>query len=241
MNRQKKLVRIRAVYTLLLSAYMPMLHGATCSNSAATFFNANPTDIPHTSDHSRYLKHPKNKIARGCLVNIKTINPHILVDLRYAGTNNFTGKKIYRTALCYLKKATALKLDAVQKELEKQGLGLKIWDGYRSPATQKNFWRLVADPRYVAPPAQGSRHTRGCSVDVTLVTSAGNELPMPTDFDDFSEKAHQKFMQLPAATINNRNLLTQVMKKHGFIQATHEWWHFDDSDWKNCPLLNVNI
>ncbi len=240
MNKQKFL-RTHAVYTLLLSACIPMIHGSACTSSANTFFNANPTSIPHTTTPIKHKKHLQNKIARAGLVNVKTINPNILVDLRYAGSNNFTGKKIYRTNVCYLKKTTALKLAAVQKELEKKGLGLKIWDGYRSPATQKNFWRLVPDPRYVAPPAQGSRHTRGCSVDVTLVTSAGNELPMPTDFDDFSEKAHQNFMQLPAATINNRELLTQVMKKNGFIPATYEWWHFDDSDWKSYPLLNVNI
>lgn len=230
-----------AACALLLSMCIPMIHGSACTSSAATFFNASPTSIPHTTAPIKHKKHPQNKIARAGLVTIKSVNPHILVDLRYAGSNNFTGKKIYRTNVCYLKKTTALKLDAVQKELEKQGLGLKIWDGYRSPATQKKFWRLVPDPRYVAPPAQGSRHTRGCSVDVTLITSAGNELPMPTDFDDFSEKAHQNYLQLPAATINNRELLKQVMIKHGFTPATHEWWHFDDSNWKNCPLLNVNI
>ena len=164
-----------------------------------------------------------------------------MVELRYASNNNFTGKKIYKTNTCYLKKATALKLNSVQKELELQGLGLKIWDGYRPPAAQKKLWKLVPDPRYVAPPEKGSRHTRGCSVDVTLVTSSGKELAMPTAFDDFSEKAQSNYQALPADVIKNRELLKKLMIKYGFMPVASEWWHFDDADWKTCPLLNISI
>ncbi|MDZ4125866.1 MAG: M15 family metallopeptidase, partial [Hydrogenophaga sp.] len=131
------------VHRLLLSACTAIsLQVSGCTSSAVTFFNARPISAPRTSE-SMWRKKKHTRFAQADLVNIQKINPRIIVELRYASKNNFTGKKIYQTNTCYLKKATALKLDCVQKELETQGLGLKIWDGYRPPEAQKKLWELV--------------------------------------------------------------------------------------------------
>ncbi len=170
------------------------------------------------------------------LVDITTVNARIRLDIRYATANNFTHQKVYDEARCLLREGTARKLSAIQRELERTGLGLKVFDCYRPLAVQRKFWAILPDERYVADPAKGSRHNRGAAVDLTLVTAAGDELAMPTGYDDFSEKAHRDYQALPPAAIRNRALLERVMKKHGFIPMPTEWWHFDDADWRKYPI-----
>jgi D-alanyl-D-alanine dipeptidase len=169
-------------------------------------------------------------------VDIAALNPHIRLDIRYATTNNFTHRRVYEVARCMLREGTARKLDAVQRDLERMGLGLKVFDCYRPLSVQRKFWAILPDERYVADPAQGSRHNRGAAVDLTLVTSDGHELRMPTGFDDFTEKAHRDFQALPPEAIRNRTLLERVMKKRGFVPLPTEWWHFDDLDWRKYPI-----
>jgi D-alanyl-D-alanine dipeptidase len=170
------------------------------------------------------------------LVDVHRLNPRIVLDIRYATTNNFTHRKVYRRAECFLQPETARKLDAVQKELEQQGLGLKVFDCYRPLAAQKKFWALVPDERYVANPAKGSRHNRGAAVDLTLVRAGGAEIPMPTGYDDFTTRAHRDFQDLPPDALANRALLEGVMARHGFLPLPTEWWHFDDTEWQRYPV-----
>jgi D-alanyl-D-alanine dipeptidase len=174
---------------------------------------------------------------RSTIVNIQSVNPHVVLDIRYATTNNFTGKKVYDSANCLLRASTARKLSDAQRELEQSGLGLKVYDCYRPLAVQRKFWSLVPDERYVANPAKGSRHNRGAAVDLTLVDRNGQELPMPTAFDDFTDKAHRNYTQLPPEALKNRALLEQVMTRHGFVGLPTEWWHFDDADWPSYPII----
>jgi len=98
---------------------------------------------------------------------------------------------------------------------------------------------LVPDERYVSDPRKGGRHTRGTAVDLTLVTKDGQELPMPSAFDDFSEKAHRNYMGATPEEIGNRELLQTVMEKHGFIGLPTEWWHFDLVGWENYPPIDI--
>ncbi|MCX7762433.1 MAG: M15 family metallopeptidase [Candidatus Kryptonium sp.] len=175
------------------------------------------------------------------LVDIQKINPRIVVEIKYATDDNFTGRKLYTVSRCFLRKFVALKLDSVQRELEKFGLGLKVWDCYRPLSVQKILWSIVPDERYVANPAKGSRHNRGCAVDLTLVDSSGKELPMPTKYDDFSEKAHRDYYNLPDTVIKNRKLLEDVMKKYGFIPLPTEWWHFDSEGWERFSILDIPL
>lgn len=175
------------------------------------------------------------------LVEIQKVNPTILIDLKYATPDNFTKETVYTFNKCYLKSIVALKLSAVQKELNHQNLGLKVWDGYRPMAAQKRFWELVPDPRYVSPPGKGGRHTRGTAIDLTLVDLKGNELPMPTPYDDFSLRAHRNYMKLPQHIIRNRSILQNTMAKHGFTGLRTEWWHFDYKYWRQFPPIPLTM
>lgn len=170
------------------------------------------------------------------LINIKDIAPGIRVEMRYASKNNFTGTQLYTGEECLLCEPAAERLARVQKNLEEQGLGLKVWDCYRPLSIQKKLWDLVPDPRYVADPKTGSRHNRGASVDLTLVDKNGVELPMPTLFDEFSEKAHRSYNDLPDNVKKNRQLLQDAMEKEGFIGLETEWWHFDAPEWSQYAL-----
>ena len=172
------------------------------------------------------------------LVDIQSVIPQIQVDLKYATPENFTGQIVYSFQQCLLLKEVAVHLEKVQSELETMGLGLKIWDGFRPVAAQWKFWELIPDERYVSDPRKGGRHTRGTAVDVTLVTNEGQEITMPSVFDDFSEKAHRNYMEASEEAIKNRELLQQVMEKHGFIGLPTEWWHFDFAGWENYPPIN---
>lgn len=173
------------------------------------------------------------------LVELKSISPNIRLDVRYATPHNFTRKAVYISPRVFLVEATAKRLHRVQVALEKQGLGLKIYDGYRPLSVQKIFWSLVPNTSYVADPAKGSMHNRGTAVDVTLVDAYGQELAMPTPFDEFTEKAHRCYCGCSSEERLNRDLLEGVMQAEGFIPYPEEWWHFDDPDWENYPLLDV--
>jgi len=175
----------------------------------------------------------------GSMIDIKEMSPRILVDLQYATENNVARKRLYDINRCFLRKSTAIKLDAVQRDLEGMGLGLKVWDCYRPLSVQRELWKIMPDERYVADPRKGSRHNRGSAVDVTLVDSSGNELQMPTTFDDFAARAHHDYMNLPEGAIRNRALLKGVMKKAGFIPLAEEWWHYDDENWAQFEMMDV--
>ncbi len=173
------------------------------------------------------------------IVDIKQINPHIIVDMKYATEDNFTKRRLYDSNTCFLRKSTAAKLNKVQKELETMNLGLKVWDCYRPLAVQRVFWQILPDEQYVANPKKGSRHNRASAVDVTLVDSQGKELQMPTGFDDFSPRAHHGCQNLPDQAIRNRELLKSLMEKAGFIPLPEEWWHYDDQKWVRFEILDV--
>lgn len=175
----------------------------------------------------------------GNLVDIEQIIPNIQISLRYAGSDNIFGKAIYPFQKCYLLREAAFRLRKVQWELEKMDLQLLVWDGFRPLEMQWKLWEILPDERYVADPRKGGRHTRGTSVDVTLLDKDGRELAMPCGFDDFSEKAHRDFMDLPLEKIRNRQLLENAMQMHGFLGISTEWWHFDLAGWEKYPPLNM--
>jgi len=183
--------------------------------------------------------HPPERAAD--IIDIKDVSPRIIVDIKYATEDNFTKKRLYDSNTCFLRKSTAIKLDAVQKELEKMNLGLKVWDCYRPLAVQRVLWAILPDERYVANPQTGSRHNRASAVDVTLVDSQGRELQMPTGFDDFSPKADHHCQDLPGLAIRNRNLLKGLMEKAGFIPLPEEWWHYDDEKWMQFDIMDLSF
>ena len=174
-------------------------------------------------------------------VELKKINSNIVLDIRYATDNNFLNKPVYPSARCFTLKKVALKLDSIQSELESMGLGLKIFDGYRPLSVQKMMWEILPDNNYVADPANGSRHNRGAAVDVTLVDSIGVELEMPTDFDDFTEKASHDFNDLPEQVMKNREILKTIMEKYGFVHLKSEWWHYDLKNYADYPVVDYSF
>ncbi len=175
------------------------------------------------------------------LVDIKQVNPNIVLDIRYATTNNFLNEAIYPSARCFVLEPVAMRLDSIQRELETRGLGLKIFDGYRPLSVTRKMWEILPDDRYVANPEKGSRHNRGAAVDVTLVDSSGNALEMPTEFDAFSEKAGQDYTDLPENIISNRTMLKEIMTKYGFSSIKTEWWHYDLIGYEAYPVLDKSF
>lgn len=174
------------------------------------------------------------------LLDIRTVAPEVWVDLRYATAQNFTGKVLYpKQAACYLRTPVAKALASAASALAAEGLALKVFDCYRPKRVQFLLWEIVHDERYVANPHKGSRHNRGAAVDLTLTDRDGHELPMPTPFDDFSEKAHRSYSALPEETKRNRARLEQAMTKAGFVGLPTEWWHFDAADSQRYPIDDV--
>jgi D-alanyl-D-alanine dipeptidase len=176
------------------------------------------------------------------LVDVRTIQPPPLEEIRYATRCNFTGSQLYPFPAAFVHRDVAVALAAVQADLAKQGLALKIYDGYRPLSVQQKMWDLIRDERYVSNPAVNKgRHTRGTAVDVTLVDKVGNELPMPSPFDDFTEAAHRDSKTMTAIQRANMLMLQDVMTRHGFEPYPFEWWHFDFQNWKNYPVLDISF
>jgi D-alanyl-D-alanine dipeptidase len=183
------------------------------------------------------------------LIELTKINKTFVLDVRYATTNNFTGKKVYQSARCFLQKEAANALNDVQQELAQQNLGLKIFDAYRPLSVQKIFWEIYPDENYVADPKKGSRHNRGCAVDLTLIDlKTKEELVMPSGFDDFSKKTTRDYDHMTPEARENCKLLENIMQKHGFRGLPSEWWHFDfvgsnpnQEAWREYPVSDIAI
>lgn len=165
-------------------------------------------------------------------VRVVDYAPNIRVNLRYAGKNNFTGKKIYDFEDAYLRYGTVKKLIAAQEKLEKYGMGLEIWDAFRPVEAQFKLWEICPNPLYVSDPNTGySSHARGNAVDVTLVDSDGIEMLMPTGFDNFTKLADRDYSDVDDEFAkDNVKLLEKAMKESGFTLYSEEWWHFTDTD-----------
>lgn len=163
-------------------------------------------------------------------VMVKAYIPDVFVDLRYSTEFNFTNQKIYDFTEVWLRYGTVKKLVLVQEELKQSGLYLKVWDGFRPPSAQFRLWDVFPDPTYVSNPNNGfSSHSRGNTVDVTLVYADGTELIMPTGFDDFSELADRDYSDCGKEAAEHAILLEELMEKYGFRPYFGEWWHFSDT------------
>ena len=162
-------------------------------------------------------------------VKVRDYIPDLVVELKYATSSNFTGSVVYDFTEVYLRYSTVLKLMDVQAELREQGLRLKVWDAFRPLEAQQKLWNAKPDPNYVSNPQTGrNTHSRGNTLDVTLVDAEGKELEMPTGFDDFTAYADRDFSDCTDAAAKNAELLQEVMEKHGFEGLQSEWWHFSE-------------
>lgn len=176
------------------------------------------------------------------LVNLKTFIPTLVLDIRYATANNFTGEKIYNLARAYARKPVADALKRIQSDLSKQGLGIKIFDAYRPYKATVRFYEVYHDTTYVASPYRGSRHNRGCALDLTVINlQTGEELEMPTGYDSFQKAAWPSTPVSDPIIRKNRTLLINAMEKHGFKVNGSEWWHFDFIGWKKYEVLDIDF
>jgi zinc D-Ala-D-Ala dipeptidase len=189
------------------------------------------------------LKHTITHNSAKQIVNVKKHIPTIVLDLRYASTNNFMHQKLYpATTATFLRLPAAVSLAAVQKQLQLLGLGIKIFDAYRPYSVTEKMWEPVKDDRYVSNPKNGSGHNRGTTVDLTIIELKTNkELDMGTGFDNFSDTAHHNFTALPDTVLKNRRLLKTIMEQHGFKALDTEWWHYSLPNARDFELLDISF
>lgn len=173
----------------------------------------------------------------GDFVDVTTVVPDAVLDIRYATKDNFTGEAVYPKAACKLRRAVAQRLAKAAEVLRKQDRRLLLWDCYRPSSIQYKFWELVPDPRYVADPKVGSKHSRGAAVDLAVVDKAGKPVTLPTKFDEFTTAAHRK-NALAGAAGAEAKLLEAAMTAAGFKPMPTEWWHFDAPDSADFALSN---
>lgn len=174
------------------------------------------------------------------LIDLEKYIPGVVLDIRYATTNNFTHEQIYRQAKAYARKPVAAALKKAQEDFNKQGLGIKIFDAYRPYAATVKFYEVYPDTTFVASPYRGSRHNRGCAIDMTLIDlKTGKELKMPTGYDAFVRAARPTFPVTDAEVKKNRTLLIEIMSRYGFRVNSAEWWHFDFKGYRAYEVLDI--
>lgn len=184
----------------------------------------------------------KRLVAAGELVEIKSVDPSILVEMRYATDRNGAKVALYPPDFpCLVRPEVASRLRLAQIFLRKTGRGLKVWDAYRPAAAQEALWKRENNRRFVANPTQGrgSLHTWGLAVDVTLVDGDGNDVAMPTDFDVFADDASGIYVGKDDQVHTNVHLLQYAMMRVGGFQGlSTEWWHFAVRGWRDYTPLS---
>jgi len=178
------------------------------------------------------------------LVELVKLDPTIKLDIRYATTNNFLGTPVYTQARAFLQRPAAEALLRAHRELQGQGYGLLIHDGYRPWYVTKIFWDATPDDKkiFVANPAEGSKHNRGCAVDLSLYDlKTGKEVKMPSGYDEMTDRAFADYDGGTPEERARRALLRQALEKQDFKVNPKEWWHFDYMDWKQYSILNVRF
>jgi D-alanyl-D-alanine dipeptidase len=175
------------------------------------------------------------------LVELTSLEPSLRLEMRYATTDNFMGTVFYQQARAFLQKPAALALAQAQQHLRPQGFGLLIYDAYRPWYVTKMFWDATPTHQreFVANPADGSRHNRGCAIDLTLVElTSGEPVSMPSGYDEFSHRAYSDYPAWSERQRDLRALLTKTLENEGFQRLPNEWWHFDFATWRDYPILN---
>ena len=188
------------------------------------------TTVPPTTEPETLPTEPPVPESDDVLVRVLDYIPTAMQELRYATADNFTGQVIYPFEDAYLRYGTVRKLKLVSEDLAELGLYIKIWDGFRPVSAQFTLWEVCPNPTYVANPNKGySSHSRGNTIDMTLVDENGQEVEMPTGFDDFSPRADRNYSDCTETAANNSKLLELLMEKHGFTGYYGEWWHYSDT------------
>jgi len=178
------------------------------------------------------------------LIELIKLDRTIKLDIRYATSNNFLGRPVYTEARAFLQRPAAEALVRANKTLRKQGYGIVIHDGYRPWSVTKIFWDATPEDKkqFVADPKEGSRHNRGCAVDLSLFDlKTGKEVVMPSEYDEMTDRSHINYAGGSDESRRLRDLLRHAMEAEGFAVYEPEWWHYDYKDWKEYPILNISF
>jgi D-alanyl-D-alanine dipeptidase len=178
------------------------------------------------------------------LVELIKVDPTLKLDIRYATTNNFMHRPMYRQARAFMQRPAAEAVARANRVLHAQGYGLVIFDGYRPWAVTKAFWDAATEEQhrieFVANPQKGSRHNRGCAVDLSLVDlKTGQEVEMPSGYDEFTERAYPNYPGGTAEARRLRGVLRTAMEAEGFSVFKAEWWHFDYQGWEHYHIQDI--
>lgn len=176
------------------------------------------------------------------LVELQRLDPTIRLDIRYATSQNFAGRPVYSEARAFLQRPAAEALVKVNQELNPFGYRLLVFDGYRPWSVTKLFWDITPTDKkeFVADPRKGSRHNRGCAVDLSLWDiAADKEVAMPGAYDEMSLRSYAAYAGGALEQRALRDLLRSKMEQHGFAVLPAEWWHFDYQDWQLYPIQNI--
>jgi len=178
------------------------------------------------------------------LVELTALDPTIRLDIRYATTRNFLGTPLYSQPRAFMQRPAAEALVRVQRSLAAEGYGLLVYDAYRPWYVTKIFWDATPPElhKFVANPVEGSRHNRGCAVDLTLYDlRTGIAASMPSLYDEATERAYANYSGGTAEQRRLRDLLRRHMEAEGFSVYEFEWWHFDYRDWNAYAIQNVRF
>jgi D-alanyl-D-alanine dipeptidase len=178
------------------------------------------------------------------LVEVIGLDPSIRLDIRYATKNNFLGRPVYKEAHAFLQRPAAEALVRVNAALGKQGYGLTVFDGYRPWSVTKVFWDSTPEDKreFVTDPAKGSRHNRGCAVDLTLFDlKTSKQVRMPSEYDEMTERSYINYQCATPEARRLRDILRAAMEAEGFTVYNAEWWHYDYKDWREYPILDISF
>ena len=186
---------------------------------------------------------PKEENKREAdLLELVKLDNTIKLDIRYARSDNFVGRPVYTEARAFLQRPAAEALLRVHQKLQRQGLGLVIFDGYRPWSITKLFWEVTPEDKrkFVANPKTGSKHNRGAAIDLSIYDlKTGRLLEMPSDYDEFTERASPNYTGGTDEQRRNRDLLRSLMEAEGFTVNQNEWWHFDYKDWQEYAIYDI--
>jgi zinc D-Ala-D-Ala dipeptidase len=176
----------------------------------------------------------EGQLRKADLIELKKIDPTIRLDVRYATSNNFLGRPVYTQACAFLQRPAARALVRAHRALKQHGYGIVVFDGYRPWSVTKIFWDATPEDKkqFVADPAQGSRHNRGCAVDLSIFNlKTGKIDTMPSAYDEMTDRSHINYQGGTEEQRRLRDMLREAMEREGFAVYEPEWWHYDYKDW----------
>lgn len=227
--------------TVLTTLTLSILLLTGCKERVTKEKDPNPYNLEIVATANEYYKAVEAD-SSNLLVNLETYIPNVVLDIRYATENNFTQTAIYTSPKAWLRKEAADSLLKIQQILNAQGLGIKVFDAYRPYAATLYFYEVYEDTTFVASPRSGSIHNRGGAIDLTIIDlETGEELEMPTPFDEFSERASHSYTDLPSNVIANREKLCKIMTDNGFTKYEHEWWHYNIKGRNKYALMDISF